>query len=123
LPADAAISSDEGIFSSQGTSWVSLVVQLLAGVSQKQSPPHSQLMEQSHEHIVDHTRKLLPGKLEPILNFVLWLTTGEGLAAGLQQLAFAAACEIVPKKNRGQTLAFMSLVSVPGSCFGAPIGT
>ncbi|EXJ66722.1 uncharacterized protein A1O5_09917 [Cladophialophora psammophila CBS 110553] len=44
-----------------------------------------------------------------------------GLAAGLQQLAFAAANEIVPKKNRGQTLAFMSVVSIPGSCFGAPI--
>ncbi|KIW95638.1 uncharacterized protein Z519_04223 [Cladophialophora bantiana CBS 173.52] len=45
-----------------------------------------------------------------------------GLSAGLQQLAFAAANEIVPKKIRGQTLAFMSVVSIPGSCFGAPIG-
>ncbi|KIY03339.1 uncharacterized protein Z520_00030 [Fonsecaea multimorphosa CBS 102226] len=44
-----------------------------------------------------------------------------GLSAGLQQLAFAAANEIVPKKNRGQTLAFMSIVSIPGSSFGAPI--
>jgi MFS family permease len=45
-----------------------------------------------------------------------------GLAAGLQQLAFAAANEIVPKKNRGHTLALMSLVSLPASSFGGPIG-
>ncbi|KAK5061085.1 hypothetical protein LTR84_007627 [Exophiala bonariae] len=44
-----------------------------------------------------------------------------GLSAGLQQLAFAAASEIVPKKNRGQSFAFMSLVSIPGSSFGGPI--
>ncbi|KAI1614121.1 fungal trichothecene efflux pump [Exophiala viscosa] len=44
-----------------------------------------------------------------------------GLATGCQQLGFAAANEIVPKKNRGQTIAFMSLVSLPGSSFGAPI--
>lgn len=48
--------------------------------------------------------------------------TFKGLSGGLQQLAFAAANEIVPKKNRGQTLAFMSFVSIPGSCFGGPIG-
>jgi hypothetical protein len=47
----------------------------------------------------------------------------QGLAAGLQFLGFAAANEIVPKKNRGQVLAFMSLVSLPGSSFGSPIGT
>lgn len=49
--------------------------------------------------------------------------TFKGLSGGVQQLAFAAANEIVPKKNRGQTLAFMSFVSIPGSCFGGPIGT
>jgi hypothetical protein len=46
----------------------------------------------------------------------------QGLSGGLQQLAFAAASEIVPKKHRGQTLAIMTLVSLPSSAFGAPIG-
>lgn len=53
---------------------------------------------------------------------VLELTRWQGLSGGLQQLAFAAASEIVPKKHRGQTLAIMTLVSLPGSAFGAPIG-
>ncbi|KAK5061534.1 hypothetical protein LTR84_008078 [Exophiala bonariae] len=44
-----------------------------------------------------------------------------GISGGLQQLAYAAANEIVPKKNRGQTMALMTLVSLPGSAFGAPI--
>ncbi|KEF55373.1 uncharacterized protein A1O9_08123 [Exophiala aquamarina CBS 119918] len=44
-----------------------------------------------------------------------------GLSGGLQQLAFAAASEIVPKRNRGQTIAALSIVSLPGSAFGAPI--
>jgi predicted MFS family arabinose efflux permease len=53
---------------------------------------------------------------------VLKLIRWQGLSGGLQQLAFAAASEIVPKKHRGQTLAIMTLVSLPGSAFGAPIG-
>jgi hypothetical protein len=46
----------------------------------------------------------------------------KGVASGIQQLSFAAANEIVPKRNRGQVLSVMSFISLPGSAFGGPIG-
>jgi hypothetical protein len=45
-----------------------------------------------------------------------------GVGAGLQQLAFAASSEIVPRKWRGRTIAFLNLAALPGSAFGSVIG-
>ncbi|OQU94419.1 hypothetical protein CLAIMM_00777 [Cladophialophora immunda] len=45
----------------------------------------------------------------------------QGIGAGPQQLAYAGANEIVPKKNRGETAAFLSLAALPGSAFGSAI--
>lgn len=47
----------------------------------------------------------------------------QGIASAFQTLAFAAACEIVPKKHRGLTVACISIAAIPGSAFGAVIGT
>ncbi len=47
----------------------------------------------------------------------------QGIGSGPQQLAFAGANEIVPKKARGQTLAFLNLAALPGSAFGSVIGS
>ncbi|KAJ5816519.1 hypothetical protein N7447_008752 [Penicillium robsamsonii] len=44
-----------------------------------------------------------------------------GIGAGPQLLAFAAANEIVPKRSRGNALAFLSLAALPGSAFGSVI--
>ncbi|KAK5051382.1 hypothetical protein LTR84_003034 [Exophiala bonariae] len=44
-----------------------------------------------------------------------------GVAAGIQQLAFAASSEIVPKKWRGTVIALLNLAAVPGSAFGSVI--
>ncbi|KAJ9614616.1 hypothetical protein H2200_002753 [Cladophialophora chaetospira] len=44
-----------------------------------------------------------------------------GIGAGLQQLAFAAASEIVPRKHRGAAQSLLSVVSLPGSTFGSVI--
>jgi hypothetical protein len=46
----------------------------------------------------------------------------KGIGSGAQQLSFACANEIVPKKSRGQTLAFLNLAALPGSAFGSVIG-
>ncbi|KAJ9645542.1 hypothetical protein H2204_001122 [Knufia peltigerae] len=44
-----------------------------------------------------------------------------GVGAGLQQLAFAASNEVVPKKWRGTVVACLNLAAVPGSAFGSVI--
>ena len=46
----------------------------------------------------------------------------QGIGAGLQQLAFAGASEIVPKKNRGMVVGALSFAALPGSAFGSVIG-
>lgn len=40
----------------------------------------------------------------------------------MQQVSFAAASEIVPKKYRGWAQGCLSFVAIPGSCFGPVIG-
>ncbi|OAL36154.1 hypothetical protein AYO20_04568 [Fonsecaea nubica] len=45
-----------------------------------------------------------------------------GVGASTQQIAYAAAFDIVPRKHRGTVLAAMNLAALPGSMFGAVIG-
>ncbi|KIX03612.1 uncharacterized protein Z518_07165 [Rhinocladiella mackenziei CBS 650.93] len=44
-----------------------------------------------------------------------------GFGTAPQLLSLACATEIVPKRNRGETLAFLNLASLPGSAFGSVI--
>ncbi|KFY78876.1 hypothetical protein V499_02051 [Pseudogymnoascus sp. VKM F-103] len=44
-----------------------------------------------------------------------------GIGSAGQQLSWACASEIVPKKARGQVLAFLNLAALPGSAFGSVI--
>ncbi|OAG41414.1 hypothetical protein AYO21_04356 [Fonsecaea monophora] len=49
-------------------------------------------------------------------------TTLMGVGASTQQIAYAAAFDIVPRKHRGTVLAAMNFAALPGSMFGAVIG-
>ncbi|KAH0848328.1 hypothetical protein FOPE_02209 [Fonsecaea pedrosoi] len=61
-----------------------------------------------------------------VLGFVGTLVAGremtQGVGASTQQIAYAAAFDIVPRKHRGTVLAAMNFAALPGSMFGAVIG-
>ncbi|OAL37367.1 hypothetical protein AYO20_03216 [Fonsecaea nubica] len=55
------------------------------------------------------------------VNQVIAGTALMGVAGGIQQIAYAAANEIVPRKHRGSAIAFMNVFALPGSAFGSVI--
>ncbi|OAG42681.1 hypothetical protein AYO21_02964 [Fonsecaea monophora] len=50
-------------------------------------------------------------------------TTLMGVGASHQQIAYAAGFDVVQRKHRGAAVALMNLAALPGSAFGAVIGT
>ncbi|EON65856.1 hypothetical protein W97_05098 [Coniosporium apollinis CBS 100218] len=130
LPVAILFTIDADIGPSGQINWIATAWSLATAVVQTIAGRCSDIFGRRNFTIAGNLFGLIAGILHGLtmdysratsVNTVIAGTALMGIGSGPQQLSFACANEIVPKKSRGQTLAFLNLAALPGSAFGSVI--
>ncbi|KEF59507.1 uncharacterized protein A1O9_04351 [Exophiala aquamarina CBS 119918] len=124
LPAAILLTINADIGPSTSITWTATAWSLAAAVVTTVAGRFSDLLGRRNFFIIGNVLGLVGCIVASRAMAVGTVITGStlmGVGAGLQQLAFAASNEIVPKKWRGTVVAFLNLAAVPGSAFGSVI--
>ncbi|KIV93921.1 hypothetical protein PV10_05095 [Exophiala mesophila] len=120
LPISVLLTINADIGPASQLSWVAISSSLSAAVVQTIAGRCSDIFGRRNFYLAGNLLGLT-GIVNPLKTLIARAVGGQGIASAFQTLAFAAACEIVPKRYRGLTVACINIAAIPGSAFGAVI--
>ncbi|KAK5203332.1 hypothetical protein LTR41_010975 [Exophiala xenobiotica] len=124
LPVSVILTINRDIGPSPNFQWIATAWTLACAVTQTIAGRCSDIFGRRNFFLVGNLFGLVGCSVSSSANHINTVIAGSvlmGIGAGMQQVSFAAASEIVPKKYRGWAQGCLSFVAIPGSCFGPVI--